>query len=75
MIESKSYQFIRLDLIERKPKTGVWSCKNIKSDVELGLIKWHPAWRQYCYFPTIQAVYSKGCLQDINSFIELISKK
>ncbi|MCK4245312.1 MAG: hypothetical protein KAX20_06780 [Candidatus Omnitrophica bacterium] len=42
---------------------------NNKSQGELGVVKWYPAWRQYCYFPTTQAVYSKGCLDDIGDFI------
>ena len=36
-------------------------------------MKWYPSWRQYCYFPTIKAVYSKGCLDDIGDFIKQIS--
>jgi hypothetical protein len=71
----KTYQYINFKLIEQKPKTGVYQCRNNKSGVELGLIKWYPAWRQYCYFPTCQAVYSKGCLDDINDFIKEISRK
>lgn len=46
-------------------KTKYWSVCNLKSGTELGLIKWYGAWRQYCYFPSIQAVYSAGCLEDI----------
>ena len=75
MIDTKEYEFVRFELTERKPKTGVWSCRNIRSGEELGIVKWYGPWRQYCYFPTIQAIYSKGCLSDINDFITLISKK
>lgn len=63
------YKYIRFVKTEDKEKTSVWSCRNIKQENELGIIKWHPAWRQYCYFPTIQAVYSAGCLFDIRHFI------
>ena len=69
------YQFINFKVIEEKPKTKVWSCINNKSQNELGIIKWYPGWRQYCYFPTVQAVYSKGCLSDIMDFIKQITKK
>ncbi|MBW8034846.1 MAG: hypothetical protein FVQ79_04155 [Planctomycetes bacterium] len=55
---------------QEKLKTSVWSCRNKKSENELGIVKWHAAWRQYCYFPTVQAVYSAGCLDDIKDFIE-----
>lgn len=56
-------------------KTKIWSCKNNKTEDELGIVKWLSGWRQYCYFPTCQAVYSKGCLQDIVSFINQINQE
>jgi len=65
------YKFVHFKLIEQKPKkTVVYQCCNNRSGSELGLVKWYPAWRQYCYFPTIQAVYRIGCLSDISDFIE-----
>lgn len=50
-------------------KTLVFSCRNTHHDTELGIVKWYSNWRQYCYYPTVQAVYSKGCLGDIQDFI------
>ncbi len=50
-------------------KTAVYSCRNKRSGEELGQIRWYGAWRQYCYFPTVQAVYSAGCLRDIAGFM------
>lgn len=37
----------------------------------LGMIKWHGAWRQYCFFPEpfTEAVWSEDCLDDIRHFI------
>jgi len=68
------YPFIAFVKIAETSRTSVWSCRNTRSNVELGVVRWHAAWRQYCYFPTVQAVYSSGCLQDIQSFIaELMS--
>lgn len=69
------YKYISFFLIEQKPKTNVYECRNNKSGVALGIVKWNPQWRQYCYFPSCQAVYSKGCLEDINSFIGSISNR
>lgn len=63
------YQYINFQIKEHKPKTLVWSCRNNSSGAELGEIKWYASWRQYCYFPTVQAVYSTGCLKDIADFI------
>lgn len=68
------YKYINFKLIEKKPKTGIYRCCNNKSGEELGIIKWHNSWRQYCYFPTVQAVYSRGCLEDINNFLLKLKK-
>ena len=69
----QNYQYINFKLIEQKPKTGVYQCCNKGSGNELGIVKWYPPWRKYCYFPTVQAVYSKGCLEDINDFISKVT--
>ena len=34
-----------------------------------GYIEWHSRWRQYCFFPN-NVVLSRGCMDDINNFIE-----
>ncbi len=67
-----TYQYIHFEKIEDKPKTSVWSCRNNNSNVELGKICWNGSWRQYCYYPTVQAVYSVGCLHDIGDFINTL---
>lgn len=64
------YQYIKFVEVEKKPKTSVWSCRNRSDGYELGEVKWHGPWRQYCYFPSGPAVYSKGCLEDIAHFME-----
>ncbi|KKL76429.1 hypothetical protein LCGC14_2045000 [marine sediment metagenome] len=63
------YEYVHFEKVEDKPKTSVWSCRNNNSEEELGVVKWYAPWRCYCYFPTVQAVYSPGCLVDINDFI------
>lgn len=70
------YKFINFELIETKTKTGMWKCLNNRGDSLLGFIKWYPSWRQYCYFTMEQeAVYSKGCLEDIIDFINQLNAK
>lgn len=63
------YNYIYFMKIGDKPKTSVWTCRNNRSDVELGQVRWNAAWRQYCYFTTVDGVYSTGCLADIREFI------
>lgn len=68
-------KYIHFVLTAQKPKTSVWSCRNNRSGEELGVIKWYGPWRQYCYFPTVQAVYSAGCLDDIARFLDPRAKR
>jgi hypothetical protein len=67
------YQYIAFIKTGDTGKTTKWSCRNKRYDAELGEIKWFGGWRQYCFFPTCQAVYSAGCLKDIADFIKALS--
>jgi len=69
------FQFIHFVEIAKKTKTLVWSCRNNKNDEQLGEVRWYTPWRKYCYFPTVVAAYSAGCLSDIHSFIEALQKE
>jgi len=66
-----------LDFIEKegKPKTKVFSVWSKSSDCELGVIKWHGAWRHYCFFPTLEfeTVHSDRCLLEISKFISKLN--
>lgn len=75
-IVSGSYKFIHFVEIEKKAKTSVWSCRNNRSNEELGTVYWYGAWRQYCFSPNIQMniVYSKGCMDDIGHFISRLRR-
>ena len=64
-----SESYIEFKLIEEKPKTNVYAVTNNKSGYILGIIKWFGSWRQYCFFPTEETVYSNGCMKDIIDFI------
>ena len=66
------FEYIHFVLVGEKPKTKVWSCRNNKSDTELGVVKWYGPWRQYCFFAVPAAVFNLACLQDI---IEFLSKQ
>lgn len=63
------YKFIHFVRVIEMGKTAIWACRNNEGGAELGMVEWYPAWKQYCYFPTVQAVYSAGCLKDIQDFI------
>lgn len=41
----------------------------------LGVIKWLGSWRQYCFFPETNTLYSNECLKDIKEFLEKLNKE
>jgi len=67
----KDYKYIRFTLIEHKKKTDVYDCRSISGGGVLGIVKWYPPWRCYCYFPE-NSIYNIGCMTDIINFISQI---
>jgi hypothetical protein len=65
----RGYQFIHFMKIGEANKISKWSCRNNKSGDQLAEVRWYGAWRKYCFLPTCPAVYSAGCLADIQDFI------
>lgn len=64
------YKYIEMREVVKKPKTSVYAVFN-KSHVDLlGYIKWHPPWRQYCFFPEEETVWNMNCLNDVVDFIK-----
>ena len=68
------YKYIHFVVIKELKKTKIYGCYNNNSSEKLGEVKWYGPWRQYCYFPTVQAIYSTGCLNDINDFINKLKQ-
>jgi len=68
------YKYIYFELIENKPKTTAWECRNNKSDDRLGVIQWYPAWRQYCFFPAPVTIFNAGCLVDVQDFLKQMNE-
>lgn len=69
------FKYIQMVKIADKPKTTVWEVQNKTGGYSLGIIKWNPGWRQYCYFPDNNLVFSKGCLEEICGFITELRQK
>lgn len=63
------YQYIHFIKTGQLAKTSVYTCRNNASGEGLGQIRWYGPWRQYCFFPTVQVVFSAGCLADIQHFL------
>jgi hypothetical protein len=71
MKEKVEYKFITFEEIESSGRTKKFICKNIKSEDILGFIRWYSFWRQYIFYPE-PCLFSKGCLDDISHFLNLI---
>ena len=72
-LPSKLYKYIHFVEIEQKPKTKVYSCRTNSEDYELGKVQWYSPWRSYCFFPTKETIFNKGCLENIQDFMEQLN--
>ena len=63
----KSYiEFVE---VEKKPKTSVYEIR-ARSGGRLGIIKWNGPWRRYCFLPDGETIWSSGCMQEVQDFID-----
>jgi hypothetical protein len=51
-------------------KTRQFLIKNLSKDLVLGRIAYEPHWRQYCFYPLGETVWSDGCLEEIQQQIK-----
>jgi hypothetical protein len=73
IVESHGYEYISVSWAgtSKSGKTHIYSVTNNKSGEELGTIKWYAQWRQYVFVPE-NSLYSRGCLADIQDFMECL---
>ena len=71
----KPLKYLYFIVKEHKPKTNVVAVVNIKSQEEIGEIRWYSPWRQYCFFPYGNTIWNTGCLNDINDMISNLNPK
>lgn len=68
------YTYVYFYLQAQTSKTKVWRCRNNKNQNLLGTVKWFSRWRQYCFFPETNTIFSIGCMKDIMYFIEQVKE-
>lgn len=51
-------------------KTKMWEVVSKEGGDRLGLVKWYPGWRRYCFFPAPNTIFEQDCLRDIAQFCE-----
>jgi len=69
------YRYLKF---EEKPSTGktkIYLVKAVRDGAVLGHIKWYNTWRQYCFFPVMQTLYNKSCLEDVVHFIDQLANE
>lgn len=68
--------FLALEGLECLEKTSVFNVVSKSDDTVLGIIKWHPPWRHYCFFPSRAwyIVLSSRCLKDLARFVENLNE-
>jgi hypothetical protein len=44
-------------------------------NTKLGEVKWYARWRQYCFFPEGECVWSLDCLEDLTVFVHDLTKQ
>ena len=69
-MESKEYEYITIGLVARGHTTNMYHVINKRTHACLGVIRWYGAWRQYCFYPTENVIFSSGCMLDVCDFIK-----
>jgi len=68
MIDYPQVSFSEDHVGEAKRKTKIWFCYS-KGRLHLGVVKWWPHWRRYCFFPSQNLLFDQNCLWNIADFI------
>jgi hypothetical protein len=67
-------EWIKIFLIEKKPKTNVFSVWSKCSGCKLGEIRWYPKWRHYCFIVG-DFIFSDRCMLNIGNNVLMANKK
>jgi hypothetical protein len=63
-------EYLRFIDKESKQITKIIGVINIHHDEEIGEIKWFGKWRQYCFYPSDNTIWNKGCLEEVLEVIK-----
>jgi hypothetical protein len=55
--------------VKPRGKTLEWFVRSKSHQDKLGEIRWYGPWRQYCFFPESEMVFSSGCLNELAEFM------
>jgi len=71
----KLTEYLRFELVKKKPKTKEYRITNQKTGDELGIINWYSSWRQYVFEPCIGTKWNYSCLEQVSKFLVEQNKK
>lgn len=73
------FKFFRIFEMTQDPKrkTKSYSVESASTGIRLAVVEWYGPWRQFCFFPArfAETVWSKGCLEDINTFFDRLKEE
>lgn len=71
-IRFRETTYLQFSLIGYSPsgKTKVFSVKNIKAGMIIGMVFWEGRFRKYGYHSYSDIIYDNNCLRDITEFLE-----
>lgn len=70
-------EYMRLEWCEAfssSRRTEVYEVRTVRDETILGYVKWHGAWRGYCFFPWQNTIFSTGCLRDLAAWCEELTE-
>jgi hypothetical protein len=68
--EYKYIHFVEKSDLNKKTKNFCCLNNSRGASYLLGSVHWYAPWKEYCFFPRAEVVFSGGCLKDINDFLE-----
>lgn len=68
-------EYLEFKLIQKLPKTAVYAVVSKSDGKILGRVYWHWAWRQYIFEAFNITIWSRGCLQQIQDFIDKLMEE
>lgn len=70
-----SQYFMVIEQVSVGKKTHTYLIFTKDDRTAIGAIRWHGAWRKYCFFPEGTSVWDSTCLNDVIKFLSKVNKQ
>jgi len=64
------YKYIRF-----RKCLGYYEIISNSQGVVLGTIEWYKVWKQFCFIPKDNCIFSRSCMLDIADFLDQLQKE